>query len=328
MLDATGIPSPDQSIPDYPSLTGASLLPHLQPVLQRLMIDTKQSLRFGVSEAERPNIRLCIAGPGGAIPNLAAIVARQCGFPLSETGAPTTIEDCSSTTGAIAAVVAAATLTKGQLPAEARAAAGIARVRRALIYGAAAAVAIVGFEAVYARICASALEHRLTEITSRSEHEHGPEMLRERAIASRLLLSGAENRMATALGDSPDFASVLATLSECAPETVRLTGIEITSSPASAPGAAPAGGKCVVHGYVRLADSSDASGLIKQLVDRLTAVPLVADVHLGATNRGQNRGQDSQNFEITLRLVALPSPALPGPASVQAGSATNTPEAP
>jgi len=50
---------------------GSSLLPHLQPVLQRLSIEIKQSLRFGVTEADRPKVRIRLAGPGAAIPGLA-----------------------------------------------------------------------------------------------------------------------------------------------------------------------------------------------------------------------------------------------------------------
>ncbi len=52
VLRQVGIPSPDALIPGHPELTGASLLPVLHPVIQRLALEIKQSVRFGVEDAD------------------------------------------------------------------------------------------------------------------------------------------------------------------------------------------------------------------------------------------------------------------------------------
>jgi hypothetical protein len=70
-LFAAGIPQRHQG-PEAGS-TGVCLdgvLPLMQPVLQRFIIETRQTLRFSVAEAEHSKLKVLIAGSGATIPGL------------------------------------------------------------------------------------------------------------------------------------------------------------------------------------------------------------------------------------------------------------------
>ena len=51
-------------------LAGTQVVPLLQPVLQRFIVELRQSLRFGLNDNDRANLSLFITGPGSAVKGL------------------------------------------------------------------------------------------------------------------------------------------------------------------------------------------------------------------------------------------------------------------
>src|SRR5262249_38213525 len=67
LLLAMGVPGPDVVVDPQRGIDGSAVLPLLQPVVQRICIEVKQSLRFGMEEAAgKAPVRLTIVGPGGS----------------------------------------------------------------------------------------------------------------------------------------------------------------------------------------------------------------------------------------------------------------------
>jgi len=72
-----GVPEFSTTIDEVTGLSGKDILPLIQPALQRLVIEIKQSLRFELSEQERDGASITFSGPFGALPNLARTVCDQ-----------------------------------------------------------------------------------------------------------------------------------------------------------------------------------------------------------------------------------------------------------
>lgn len=311
VLLAVGVPTPEAEIPSYPTLAGASLLPHLQPILQRLAIEIKQSLRFGVPESDRPRTRIVAAGPGAAVPGLADAIARLSGFPVStsSTDLPEPDGIDSATGGLIAALTRCPHVSIALMPTEVRKQANHRRMRRALLTGVGASALFIGYAAVDAHVGLASAKAKLAALKQQAEQQRVAGQVREEAFASRQALAGVESRVRKHMGESPDFSAAFSVLSEKTPPTIRLTNIELMRDAAN--------GRLTIRGYTRVSDSADPAGTIRGYVNELSAFPIVDSVRLGATHRSQQNGHDAQAFDLTVSLVALPPEGIPGPVQPQ-----------
>lgn len=298
LLYRLGVPAADAPVPDHPTLAGSSVLPHLQPVVQRLSVEIKQSLRFGLSEADRARVRLVVAGPGSAVPGLASTLARMSGFESEpEQAAAGREAPDSSELGLIAALARTSTFSVALLPEDARARRAGRKVRHMLAAGAALAMLYVGAEAFDARGQLTKERDRLQQIKSAASTAQGPAALRESLISARQALSGVETRMRTTLGDTPDLAAALELMAISVPDGVRLQLMDYSSNE---------GGKLSMRGLVKLGPGVDAPMTIRSFVDVLTKAPIVEQVRLGATQRSITPIGPVQNFELVASLVSVP----------------------
>ncbi len=298
---AVGVPAPDALIPGHPTLAGSSLLPHLQPILQRLSTEIKQSLRFGVSEADRAHIRLHLAGPGAAVPGLGAAIAKLSGFPFQPVDISTSIPDAndSSTGGLILAFAQCPTLSIGILPSAARHTRKLRAARKALLIGTALALAYIGYETFDAYATLKAERSKLTTATSALQNAQGPMAVRQAAITARAALTDAERRLRKAMEQTPDWAAMMEVISQTTPIPVRLSTLDMIRD----------GNRCIIdmRGHIRFGEVRDPSVMIRSYVEALEAIPLIESVRLGATSRAALAGHDSQTFDLTLSIVQLPS---------------------
>ncbi|MGH7290417.1 MAG: hypothetical protein ACREJT_04355, partial [Myxococcota bacterium] len=301
---AVGVPAPDALIAGHPTLAGSALLPHLQPILQRLSTEIKQSLRFGVAEADRVRIRLHLAGPGAAVPGLGEAIARLSGFPFEPTdfttagptGGPDALD--SSTGGLIRAMASSPNLSIRVLPAAARQARKMRSARNALLIGAAVAMAYVGYEAIDAYSTLGSERSKLAAATAELQRSQGPMAVRQEAIAARAALTDAERRLRKAMDQTPDWAAMMEIISQTTPESVRLSTLDMVRD----------GGRCTIslRGHIRFGEVSDPAVTIRSYVEAFEALPAVESVRLGATSRAALAGHDSQAFDLTLSVVPLP----------------------
>lgn len=299
LLGEVGVPAPDAPLPGYEGFTGAAMLPVIQPGLQRITIETKQSLRFGLPEPERATVRLAIAGPGAAVPGLGQWIARQCGLTLAEGGEPVPGANTqSATVGAVAECVRGDESLPWLLPAQLVRQRSMRRARAALFAGVAMAGALLAFEWRTAATNLAAESDRVARLEQSAEADRRYALTRDAAMAARMALVSVEGRARSTMGETGDAAGALAAIAAAAPEGVRLSLIDVAHE----------NGACVcrVSGFVRLSESEDPSAVIKSFVDELGRVPVVSAARLGSTQRVLVDGAQSQTFDLTLRLVALP----------------------
>ncbi len=74
-MDVAGIPAPGSEV--VPGVTAAEVLRVMQPALQRLTVELKQSLRFTLEAAERPRVTFRLGGPARSIGQLERLLADQ-----------------------------------------------------------------------------------------------------------------------------------------------------------------------------------------------------------------------------------------------------------
>ncbi|MEZ6211894.1 MAG: hypothetical protein R3B46_11690 [Phycisphaerales bacterium] len=90
MLFEIGLPERDTVVDAARSIRGSDILALISPVLQRCVVQVRQTLRFGLDEGARTHARLRVEGPGSRIPGLAEMISEETGLPLDgvgETGA-------------------------------------------------------------------------------------------------------------------------------------------------------------------------------------------------------------------------------------------------
>ena len=74
-----GISYEDKPVHESPKITGKQTLPLLQPVIQRCIVELRQSLRFGLQEQHRENLNILVTGLGSSIPGLDKMIAEELG---------------------------------------------------------------------------------------------------------------------------------------------------------------------------------------------------------------------------------------------------------
>lgn len=300
ILHQVGIPATGAVIPGHPDVTGASLVPLLQPVIQRLAVEAKQSVRFGVAEADRPSVRLRVAGPGAAIPQLAAILSAQSGFPLLPAPAMKADQnDSSSACGVIAAYLPSERRVPRILPNAERQNIVTSRVRRALWCGATAAAVLIAFDALQSRAALEAQTQTLRLLEQTSSTEEAGARSRETILRDRKELGAVEQRIRVQLGEVPDWPAVLRAIARATPAAVRVSTLEMSRS--------SDGASCRVRASVRTDGGQNAAEVIKVYLDGLGTIPLFEGVKLGACQRGLVDGHESQNFDFTIAAVSLPA---------------------
>lgn len=312
LLEHSGIPTPEMVVDAEHGVDGMAVLPALQPVLQRLAVELKQTLRFGIPEAEREGARLTFAGPGGAVPRLAEVVCQLSGLAAAQ------LESVDGSEPAGAGVALAHTLAGCEvnlLPREVAEERRLARMRRGMWAGIGSAAALI---MMYAG--SAALTLRSESQRSRGLAASRAALEKERDIFGRAQAAGGaatelRRRMSARLGESQPVAHALAALAEHTPESMSLTSIDFSSGEDGRM-------KCALVGQTAGTGAADVAEALTGYAGELARVPIFRNVKLGGTQRQRNGQSDVQRFEVSLELVGLPASGtrLAGSAGREAGA--------
>lgn len=292
-----GIPTRDQATGAGHTAQAAAILPTFQPILQRFIVDLKQSLRFGLEEQERKQAVLIGIGPGAVIPRLLSVIAEQSDLRLEQPGAGSA-DGAKAPSCTIPAFLGLRKLNIDLLPRSLRAELTTTRVKRGLWAGIAAAGVLVAGGAVLARSELSRQREEAGRIKARLEAARPVLELGAEVTAAQGGVAAAKQRMASRLNQTAEWDAALAMLSRLTPKSIKLTDVQFTL----------AQGKpvCRIVGHTSLAGAGDANGSLKEYLDALSRVPIVRSCRLGATQRVESDGAARLGFEATLSLVEMP----------------------
>ncbi|MEM8835299.1 MAG: hypothetical protein AAGD00_05720 [Planctomycetota bacterium] len=296
ILREIGIPDQNTPIPGS-ELRGRDVLPSMQSVLQRIALELRQSVRFGLpSDAPRP-VRLALHAQAGEIANLGELLAVE----LEQ-------DDFASSVTTSNPAPAHRSNVPLLLPRSARERRAVRRSQRVAIAGIALACAVTGVEAGWNHWNAGAIDMQRASLLAGAP---SGEQMHAELVDAQFRVTRTHQRLevlADQLGASAKVAPVLRQLADSRPDRVRMTDVSF-----SAQGGTPT---CQVWGLVEHAgDGDDASGARALLVDFarvLTESPLVRDVQLGSTSRVEQAGAESVHFGLTIELVPTSTLSLLG----------------
>lgn len=299
MLFASGIPTVDGWRDSTTSLDAKAVLPLIQPVLQRLAVELKQSIRFGLSPESRGRAVLAVCGPGSHIAGLGESVSGSAALGMAD-HAPAQRSASATLHGDIATVLALGARAPVLTPREVAAGRSLTTARRAAWVGAALGLLAIGADAVES--WDHLRETRRTLGSLALDGSYGgstAQQAMQAALAARMGVNRAEAREREQFGAESPHGDVLRAISALTPEAIKLTEITFAENNSKA--------RCELRGLV----SGDAEGSdserFRGYASALGACPLIADTKLGETRRATEGDYQTLSFALTLDLVELPT---------------------
>ena len=310
LVFASGIPERAQVFDAQRGIKGDAVLPLVQPILQRCVVDIKQSMRFGLDEKEREKATLYAIGPGSRVPRLLPVIAEQTGLAAGKTD--------QNAAGNIEAWVCGRRVLVNLLPRGLRAQKTGRRHRRALWVGVGVALALTGVDTTLTRMSIAEQTQAVAALKQRLEAAKPSLAIQERLLQTQSGVASAQQRIAAKMNAVGDWDAAMAMIARQTPSTIRLIQVHCNFD----------GGKPTCHlvGHAPLSAQADSNAALKAYMDALTATPIVRSCRLGATQRGESDHGPVQNFEMSLVLVELPAqPRTPSAALSEAGAKEDHP---
>jgi hypothetical protein len=295
LLFQHGLPTPGQTI-DIGShrLAAADILPAIQPVLQRMLVEIRQSVRFGLSDlSETPIVLLC--GSGANIPRLSEAFSAELGF---ECIADQTVHSAQLSDLTHAEQAMRNGLRVRLIPRREAATGSVRSLRNALYAGSAAALVLGAGHTALVMQQEDQLRPQVDALRAQAQpasHESlDPAATANRVRAVRATIEAID----TTLGERADISTLLQELCVLTAETAILTDIEFSGSRDA---------ECRLRGYTR-AEANDPGSSVRLLIDDLRGSPLIESVRLEGTQTSVLDNHETQYFSATLKLRSVPHP--------------------
>jgi Tfp pilus assembly protein PilN len=296
-----GIPDTDEPVHDSPTLTRRHIMPQIQPVLQRYVVEVRQSLRFGLPENERSSIGITVGGPGSTVPGLSELIAWELKLEMEPDPEYASFDyrsPASPGSQLLDAMKDRPFLDRINLqPVDTATRRHIGRLRRWMWAGAAVALAVVGFDGFRlhwrlgdTRTEAQTLRAAVAELES-LEQTH------QKLIAALGALGDVERALVEETRVRCDLRAVLHELSRLAPESVRINSMRFNS-----------GGNAIVvrlHGQAAQVDGAGRTEL-EPFIEAIKTSPLLANAELRNVEVNRAGGLKGQRFEATLEVISAP----------------------
>lgn len=319
-----GIPEREAVLHKASRLKGAHVIPVIQPLLQRFLLELRQSLRFGVGEELRRGLSITCMGPGSAVPNLARLVGDELGATITTTLQPAGEHDEAACAirdkpGAIGSEMSDATQDRALLdelnvqPAERAKVQHVNHLKRWLISGAAAALLVVAFDAIRIGVNVSSAQRHAAALASRSASDDALRMTQNRLEAAISAMRLVEQAIDYEVGRTVDTHAVMHELAALTPDSIRFTSINFSaqSQPSrSRSGEAVAGTDGLqmtgrLTGFARRSTTQNTN--LRSFIDQLRDSALFDAVVLGDVHAGVMDGAEGERFETTLVCVSMPA---------------------
>lgn len=291
LLRQHGIPARDEVLDHAKGLRGENILPLVQPVIQRLVQDVRQSIRFGLTDEHRTAGTLVLQGPGASIPRLGALLAEQIGLRLAD-AAPAAVEPAPNVSALDASGISL-------LPRDLLTRAVERRGRIGVMVGFAVVLGAIAVDYTRSLLELRALQRELEEVRDTSSTLAELSKTRRELAASEATLIATRARLDRAVGEAPRWSTALAMLGRTTTDVVRLSNIALTFE-SGAPVVS-------LQGRTLMPERLESTTALKQFLDALAATPMVESARLGSTQRIETPQGVSASFDMNLTLVPLPA---------------------
>lgn len=276
MLFKHGIPM--QSIEIDGADLRTTVFPYLAPVLQRICIDVKQTMRFGLDSSHQPK-NLMICGPGAHIPGLSKAIAQHIDLHIkTEPGAEGYEPTKAFGRGTVEwFMVDSRSTPTGLLPEIAHDAKARAVLNSGLIAGAAVVAIALGGELAFTSVQQQELNKQSQSQAPRlavvnSFHDECDSVSKVSTI-----ISDVSSLVTSSIVTVPDWHHLLADLGDFTGERIRVQELR---------GEYAAGAATIeINGIAVAGSDADAGRSLDEFVGAIEAMDRVRSVNLGATSR-------------------------------------------
>ncbi|MCI0363376.1 MAG: hypothetical protein L0Y44_07770 [Phycisphaerales bacterium] len=317
ILHEHGFPERNQVVDQERGLTGAQIIPLLQPLLQRFIVELRQSLRFGMPENQRQSVSLMICGPGSAIPGFASVMGDELHLTVNCDPKYAAFDFTKPATGGSEMADAVAQRKPlsvlGLLPQRVAKDRQTNRLTRWLWTGAATALLLIGADAALFNCRLEFARQEAQAAQARTDDVKTLQASGERLFAAISAMNSLETAIQRETSGSINLRACLQELSRLTPESVRLTGISFHHAEGRTNGH--------VAGYALGTQTSGSRTQLEPFIEQLRHSPLFEKVVLANVQAGVLGDMPGQRFEANFIGVSTPRHA---PAIAAAGSKGST----
>ncbi len=280
----------------------SDILPVLAPVLQRLCIEIKQTLRFGLSGIDMPK-NLMICGPGASIPHIGRAIAQHIDMHIKTDPSAEKSSSANSLGYDVASLemILSSSCPDGLLPEIARNANTQRVLLRSLVAGVALATAALGGE--YAKTAfayqrtsqlMNADGHRMQAVNNFQSQCHD-------VVSMSSMISDVAELISDTVQSVPQWHGLLAKLADIQPDGIRIYELR---------GSVSNGNPTIqINGVAAAENEKHASAVLNRFVHTLESRQDVSSVTLGATSRvSMGDDQWGRQFSMTIDLDTNPLP--------------------
>jgi len=291
LLAEVGIPRPDRPFDETRGLGAQAVLPLIQPALQRMILEIKQTLRFGMDAELRRDATLHLVGSAAHLPALGELIAEQCTLQLRRDAEAGRV----SAPDAITSFLEVKT-PLGVVPTAVSSQRTVAGVQRALGVGAAIGFIVAAADGVDTHFAIQRLRATTSVMNERVEYARRiTDVSTEvEGLRSKLVYSHREVHALTK--STTRWEAILALLSKETPASIRLSRIQLAheATPVSR-----------IRGEVRSLDEVSATTLLRNYMEAIQDAPIVSRCRIGFTNRDRV-SPGLQQFEVIIELEEVP----------------------
>lgn len=301
-LFSSGLPLPGEMIDNSLGLSADTVLPSIQPAMQRYVIEVRQTLRFGMLESDVSRARVILTGPGAAIPTFAEMLSDMLEIDIQRD------ENLGNGTSdeLVGNLVIAKWLLGSSgwiLPPSVQVARTSRQTLQAVRYGAVAAAALLAVLAGRAYSGAGSLKSAIAELQPKASEIDTRLAARAQATKSAQSMEQINSLISAGLGTRTDWRAVLASLSSLMPSGMELeevtgdyTSAEVMGSPAM-----------LLRGLAPEVGANGASPT-SEFIEALTNSPLVLSARVTNSRNNEVTGQREFTISVQLRGVQVAGP--------------------
>lgn len=280
-VQANGVPIRGGNIPEGVSIERIS--PLIFPVLQRYVVETKQTLRFGFG-TDALAATLVVASTAGPFQGLARMLGEQLNMQAIDAGeAPATIAGVSCH----AALGGPLLLPPGEILTQRR-----VTLNRMIAAGVGAALLLVAGEAAWTRAARDKVEDVL--VAQESSINSMTQTIEATQAAAMLAHEVDSLAAGVAIADSGkvDYLALLGEISRVTPSAIRLAEIGV--------GRVRDETEITLRGTAAIAEGQ--ADALTPFLDALRGSPVIVSVELGSTRLNEEGGRRVKDFSLTARV--------------------------
>jgi Tfp pilus assembly PilM family ATPase/Tfp pilus assembly protein PilN len=300
-----GIPETDEAVHENPRLTRGHIMPQIQPVLQRYVVELRQSLRFGLPENERDSIDITVSGPGSTVPGLLELIAWELKLKIAADTKYAAF-DYRSPAGQGSELVDAVADRHfldclNIQPGDTANRRQIGRLRRWMWAGAAAALVVVAFDGIRLGARLGHTRQEEANLQASAAELQSLEKTHHKLSAARVAMGRLELALAEEIGARSDLRAILHELSRLAPESVRLNSMRFTRKDKVM--------EARLYGRAGQVGEGDRTEL-ESFIEAIQDSPIFVDAELKNVEVGAAGDRTGQRFEAIFDVILAPEAAV------------------